>query len=333
MRTLSHIHGPHHCPPDSSTCNVQGLMPYSSATGISIPRSDTLRTLSMVPKTRFKHPPTTLCHLEPVAHSSVLSGPTPRKPKIKEPDMFSGHDPSKLYRFLAHCKMAFRLQPLQFTLESTHIIWAGSYLTDMVRQWFQCLIMEPEEPLALSSWALFEEELHTYFEDPDKVATQEHKLHALKMNDNHRVLCYINQFKEVASLTKWNDNALCSQFYQGLLSHLQDDISQDGKPAKLQGMYQATLKFDGHYWECQEELKAMRTSDCGAQASSSCGTNPSSSSTPPSSSTNPPCNPKIYKPTRGLTDKEKEWCKHERLCTYCAKSDHVVDNCPSHHTL
>jgi Retrotransposon gag protein len=141
--------------------------------------------------------------------------------------------------------------------------------------------MEPEEPLTLSSWTLFEEELHTYFGDPDEVVTQEHKLHMLKMNNHHCVLCYINQFKEVASLTKWNDDALCLQFYQGLPSHLQDDISCNGKPVKLQGMYQAVLKFDGHYWECQEELKAMRTSDRSTQANTSCGTNSPSSSTPP----------------------------------------------------
>jgi hypothetical protein len=69
-----------------------------------------------------------------------------------------------------------------------------------------------------------EEELHMYFRDPDEVATQEQKLHMLKMNDNHHVLHYINQFKEVVSLTKWNDNAHHSQFYQGLPSHLQDNI-------------------------------------------------------------------------------------------------------------
>jgi Retrotransposon gag protein len=84
--------------------------------------------------------------------------------------------------------------------------------------------MEPEEPLTLSSWALFEEELHMYFGDPDEVVTQERKLRMLKMNDNHCILCYINQFKEVVSLTKWNNDALCSQFYQGLPSRLQDDI-------------------------------------------------------------------------------------------------------------
>jgi Retrotransposon gag protein len=76
----------------------------------------------------------------------------------------------------------------------------------------------------LSSWALFKEELHTYFRDPNEVATQEHKLCMLKMNNHHRILHYINQFKEVASLTKWNDDALHSQFYQGLPSCLQDDI-------------------------------------------------------------------------------------------------------------
>jgi Retrotransposon gag protein len=85
--------------------------------------------------------------------------------------------------------------------------------------------MEPEEPPTLSSWAPFEEELHMYFRDPDKVVTQEQKLHTLKINNNHCILHYINQFKEVASLTKWNNDALCSQFYQGLPSCLQDDIS------------------------------------------------------------------------------------------------------------
>jgi hypothetical protein len=153
----------------------------------------------------------------------------------------------------------------------------------------------------------------------------------LKMNDNHHVLCYINQFKEVASLTKWNDDTLCSQFYQGLPSHLQDDISQEGKPMKLQGMYQAVLKFDGHYWERQEELKATRTLKRGAQAPSSRGANPPSSSTPASSLTNPLHNPKIYKSTGGLTKEEKERRKCENLCTYCTQSDHTVDNCPIHH--
>jgi Retrotransposon gag protein len=133
--------------------------------------------------------------------------------------------------------------------------------------------MESKDSPTLSSWALFKEELHTYFRDPDEVMTQERKLHMLRMNNNHHVLHYINQFKEVASLTKWNDNALHSQFYQGLPNHLQDDISQEGKPAKLQGMYQAMLKFDGRYRECQEELKAMRTSDCVAQTNSPCGAN------------------------------------------------------------
>jgi NifB/MoaA-like Fe-S oxidoreductase len=85
--------------------------------------------------------------------------------------------------------------------------------------------MESEESPTLSSWALFEEELHTYFGDPDEVTTQEQKLCMLRMNNNHCVLCYINQFKEVASLTKWNDNVLHSQFYQGLPNHLQDNIS------------------------------------------------------------------------------------------------------------
>jgi Retrotransposon gag protein len=85
--------------------------------------------------------------------------------------------------------------------------------------------MESEESPTLSSWVLFKEELHTYFGDPDEVATQEHKLCTLKMNDHHCILHYINQFKEVVSLTKWNDDALHLQFYQGLPSHLQDDIS------------------------------------------------------------------------------------------------------------
>jgi Retrotransposon gag protein len=189
--------------------------------------------------------------------------------------------------------------------------------------------MESKESPTLSSWVLFEEELHTYFGDPDEVATQEHKLRMLKMNNHHCVLHYINQFKEVASLTKWNDDTLCSQFYQGLPSRLQDDILWDGKPAKLQGMYQAALKFDGCYWECQEELKAMRTSNHSTQASSSCGANPPSSSTSPSSSTNPPHNPKIYKLTGGLTEEEKERHKHKKLCAYCTQSDHTVDNCPN----
>jgi Retrotransposon gag protein len=174
--------------------------------------------------------------------------------------------------------------------------------------------MEPEEPPTLSSWALFKEELHMYFGDPNKVVTQERKLHALKMNNNHHVLCYINQFKEVVSLTKWNDDALCSQFYQGLPSRLQDNISQEGKPMKLQGMYQAALKFDGCYWECQEELKATRTSERGTQAPSSHGVNPPSSSTPTSSSTNPCAIPKSINRPVGLLKRKRTVQVRKALC-------------------
>src|ERR1700676_1875527 len=257
-------------------------------------------------------------------HTPAPSGHALREPKIKEPEMFSGHDPSKLYGFLAHCKMACRSQPSRFTLESARIIWAGSYLTDTARQWFQRLIMESEESPVLSNWSLFEEELHTYFGDPDEVATQERKLHMLKMSEHNRVLCYINQFKEGASLTRWNDDALRSQFYQGLPNHLQDDISREGKPVKLQGMYQAALKFDGRYWERQEELKAMRSSDRGTHSSSSRAMNSASSSTPSSSTTH---KPKIHKTSGELKEEEKERRKRENLCAYCGNSGHSVDNC------
>ena len=122
---------------------------------------------------RHRKPTTTMQHSEPVAHHPTPLGHATCEPKIKEPEMFSGHDPLKLYGFLVHCKMAFQSQPLQFTLESVHIIWAGLYLTNTVQQWFQCLIMESEESPILSNWTLFEEDLHTYFGDPNEVMTQE----------------------------------------------------------------------------------------------------------------------------------------------------------------
>jgi hypothetical protein len=65
-------------------------------------------------------------------------------------------------------------------------------------------------------------------------------------------------------------------------------------------MYQAVLKFNGCYWEHQEELKATRTLEHGTQATSSHGVNP------PSFSTNPLHDPKIYKSTGRLTEEEKE---------------------------
>jgi hypothetical protein len=85
----------------------EDLRPTPQRLGSAFHAPTPVTNYQTAPEPRFEHLPTTPCHREPVAHFSAPLGPTPHEPKIKEPEMFSGHDPSKLYGFLAHCKMAF----------------------------------------------------------------------------------------------------------------------------------------------------------------------------------------------------------------------------------
>ena len=97
-------------------------------------------------------------------------------------------------------------------------------------------------------------ELQTNFGPFDIEADAENELEWLKMRDNQKVAKYIISFQQLSSKVNWGDAALHHQFYNGLPSHIKDEIARVGKPDNLNRLCTLVQSIDARYWGCHSEI-------------------------------------------------------------------------------
>jgi Retrotransposon gag protein len=285
-------------------------------------------------------------------------------PKLKDPDVFSGKDPSRLTPFLTQCIQWFIAHPRKFSTSRAKVVFASSYLRDLAASWWMPILAQhPPSPI-LDDWDAFAEELFQMFGDQHLQASAQNALLGLKMKDNTRVSEYLVTFNSHAPYTGWNDTALAGQFYRGLPDRLKDAFQVLGRPQDFVTTCQQALQFDQRYWERQAESgirpsstfrsKDKNRSDQGSKSSdsksntnnsqsssssnsqrsdnkkkSSDGTSASSSSKKGKESETPSQGSGSTSQPRGpLSAEEKERRRRDKLCLYCASPDHRVDTCP-----
>jgi len=74
------------------------------------------------------------------------------------------------------------------------------------------------------------------------------------MKDSQHISEYLVRFNSLAVRCSWGESALRHRFYDGLPSHLKDDVSRgEGKPKDLLGMHWKAQNSDTCYWECVQE--------------------------------------------------------------------------------
>src|SRR5882724_5267154 len=112
----------------------------------------------------------TMTHDEPNANSLakainnlVKSNTSTSRPKLHEPNPFNGSDPHKLWTFILQCKLNFRDQKDQFENEEDKVNYALSYLKGLALDCFKPALLGINNPIWLSDFELFIEELETNF--------------------------------------------------------------------------------------------------------------------------------------------------------------------------
>jgi hypothetical protein len=86
----------------------------------------------------------------------------------------------------------------------------------------------------LDDWEEFIKELEVNFGPYDETREAENELATLKMLTGQYISEYLIRFNSLASHCDWGDSTLRHQFYEGLPSHLKDEVSRgDGKPKTL----------------------------------------------------------------------------------------------------
>jgi hypothetical protein len=111
---------------------------------------------------------------------------------------------------------------------------------------------------------------------------------------------YAADFQAIASNLSWNDEALCSQFYEGLVDTIKDEIAKN-PPETVKEFITAATRIDNRRIE-RSEIK------------------------PPISVVEPRL-PSKYK-LKKLDDEERARCLAEGLCFVCREKGHTRVDCP-----
>ena len=164
--------------------------------------------------------------------------------QIREPEPFSGKDPTKLKAFLFQCRLYFRGSS-DFEDGSRRVTFALSYLRDVAQEWFEPGIsgLTDDYPEWLDNWDLFVDELQTNFGPFDESANVEHELTNLRMKDSQRISEYLVCFNSLAVRCPWGESALWYRFYEGLPACLKDEICRgDGKLNTLMSVTPSNIR-------------------------------------------------------------------------------------------
>ena len=275
-------------------------------------------------------------------------------PKLKEPDIFTGRDPTKLSPFIAQCVHWFIAKPRAYSADRERVLFTASYLRDLASVWWMPILVQQPPSMLLDSWDAFTAELFTMFGNKHLQSTAQNALLNIKMKDNSRVSEYLVAFNSHATYTGWNDVALAGHFYRGLPDRIKDMMQYIQRPQTFAGMRQSALDFDQRYWERQEEIgrrpeplrrqfdREKRKPDSRPTSESfTHRLRPQPAERPASTAPTSAPTPNVKKQTKSdastpsqstprgpLPQEEKDRRRAEGLCLYCADKGHTSANCP-----
>jgi hypothetical protein len=204
------------------------------------------------------------------------------------PDSFDDTDPYKLRNFLTQCEIYFRANPTKFRSDEKKVMFAFSYLTKNMLEWFEQKFeviksarpqfgflasgdgnddydklfhtaapsrRRPNPNEWATNWDAFVTKIKMYFGPADDEAEAKRRLTSLNMNSDERINWYNLRFNRYAICTGWDNQALCYRYYEGFSDRLKDAITSEGKLKTFEKMRTLAIKRDQRYWERQGERK------------------------------------------------------------------------------
>ena len=191
------------------------------------------------------------------------SAPAPRDDKLgRDPDVFTGKDPTKLMGFFVACEAVFLARRSTFSGpdgERRKVYYALTFLRDDARAWFDKYIMEgdiPNPPLFMVNWRAFLAELLAHFGPANAVRDAERALETIVMTDKQHIERYDIDFMRYAALVGWNDAALCHRYRAGLPDRIKDLFQFYPAYQDLEELREYASAADHRHWERVAERRS-----------------------------------------------------------------------------
>ena len=146
------------------------------------------------------------------AATQPLANPT--ETRVNPPDTYDGRGASKLRDFLTQLRLVFDLQPSKFLNDSIKVKYACSFLRGSAFSWIQPYLDMEAPPVWMGEFPLFAAEITKVFGEPDVIGSATRSLRKLRQTGS--VAAYAAEFRRHSTLLSWGEQALVSQFYEGL---------------------------------------------------------------------------------------------------------------------
>jgi len=220
----------------------------------------------------------------------------PKDPHVSTPETFSGKEDLRIY--LQQCELCFELQPSRYPNDYQKVGLILSYLRGPAAKWARPYLSNKDHELR-KNLLNFRRALEEAFGDPDYELRAASELRALKQTTS--TAKYAAEFQAISSNLPWNENALYSQFYEGLKKSIKDEVIKF-PPKMLRELIALATRIDNHQ---HQHRKPERQAE-------------------PTSTTEIP-----LKPPDPDTDKEqrRQYRITNNLCLFCGNPRHQKDNC------
>jgi len=247
-------------------------------------------------------PAPTVISLDQLSQLSAL----PKEPHVSTPETFSGKEDLQIY--LQQCELCFELQPSRYPNDYHKVGLILSYLRGPVAKWARPYLSNKDHELR-KDLSKFKNALQEAFGDPDYQLRAASDLRALKQTES--TAKYAAEFQAISSNLSWNDDALYSQFYEGLKKTVQDEVIKF-PPKTLRELITLATRIDNHqYQHRKSERRQAQTITI--------------TETPPK-----PPDPGGNLGPGDIADKQErlQYRLANGLCTYCGDPKHSNQNCP-----
>jgi hypothetical protein len=273
---------------------------------------------------------------------NAMTAPRVGEPKVREPTPFNGKHSSQLTDFLAQVRVAFEVRPSKYPTEKTKVLYAVSYLEGAALAYFQPFIGKADPPSWMTNFALFADELEKCFGDPDLIGNVTFKLRKLKQTGS--ASAYAAEFRQLASRLSWNEQALVSQFFNGLKDPVQDELVKIDYPMELNAIIPLAIRIDNlqHQRTSQRNLSSRLNAQVPKKHQSMYVASKPQTVVPtqlvlaPSTVAQSAAEGYGHRPMeldatrpvfQRLTEQQREYRRKNNLCMYCGKPGHVALQC------
>ncbi|SAL96232.1 hypothetical protein, partial, partial [Absidia glauca] len=274
---------------------------------------------------------------EQMGHVYNIERASTKEPHVSLPDPFDG-DRRYAQNFILKLELVFSAQPSRYNTPGKQVALAASLLRKSAFSWFSPFL-KTNDPAILTNFANFKKRFLDQFGDRDVVNQNERRLTTIKQA-GRSVSAYASEIQRLSAELDWNDSALRSIFYNGLDDIIKDELCRMETPDTLLDLVNLTIRIDNRFHDRRMERKNKyrgpqpSTYNRGQYSRNYSGPTPMDldMTTEDEPTDDPEENMDIAlsdeKPRYGkLTNEERERRMKNRLCLYCGKPGHVVNQC------